>query len=81
MTTMVSYVLLDMFVHGAQPNLLHAHQGAMATALRLSYLRNATLVLQAHSTICMPKEPVSPVVALPYHHKVYNNVINTHSIA
>lgn len=88
MTTVVTHVQLDMFVHGAQPILLHAHQGAMATAPRLSYLRNAILALQAHSTTCSPKEPVSLVVALPCHHKVssltstyYNSVINIHSIA
>lgn len=70
MTTAVSHVHLDIFVHGAQQILLHAHQAAMATAPRLSYLNNATLALQAHLTICLHRKPVSPVVALPDHHKV-----------
>lgn len=70
MIAVVSHVHLDIFVQEGQPILLHAHQAAMATAPRLSDLRNATVALQAHSTTCMPREPVSPVAALPHHHKV-----------
>lgn len=70
MTTVDSHVHWDMFAHGAQTNLLHAHQVAIATAPRLSFLRNATLALQAHSTTCMLRKPVSLVAALPCPHKV-----------